>query len=75
VFYEYSKAKKKFSDQEFPANELSLGEIEGLSNVSWKRISEIVNNPILFGGRIEPCQVIQGRLGDCYFLSAIAALA
>jgi hypothetical protein len=42
---------------------------------TWKRIPELVNNPVLFDNKIEPNQVIQGSLGDCYFLSAIAALA
>ena len=30
---------------------------------------------MLLGPRIEPNQLIQGSLSDCYFLSALAALA
>ena len=32
-------------------------------------------NPVLFDGKIEPQDAIQGSLGDCYFLSAVSALA
>ena len=38
-------------------------------------MSDIVIAPVLFDGRIEPQDVIQGALGDCYFLSAVAALS
>ena len=43
--------------------------------VEWKRLSKIIQNPALFDGKIEPQDAIQGMLGDCYFLSAISALA
>lgn len=29
----------------------------------------------VFEGKIEPLDIKQGRLGDCYFLSAIASIS
>lgn len=75
VYSDFKDSGKKFIDQTFPANEFSLGDIQGFRESKWKRISEIIQSPVLFGDRIEPNQVIQGSLGDCYFLSAFAALA
>ena len=67
---------KKWTDPEFQPNSQSLGKIENVpSDCQWKRISEILNNPELFDGKVEPKDVIQGSLGDCYFLSAVAAIA
>ena len=62
---------------EFPHGASSLGVIEGINSndVKWKRLSELVKNPVLFDGKIEPKDSIQGTMGDCYFLSAVSALS
>ena len=43
----------------------------------WKRASEIFNNQpySVFEGKVEASDSIQGGVGDCYFLSAISAIA
>ena len=45
-------------------------------NTKWKRCSEIFKNQkyLLFENRIKKEDVIQGTLGDCYFLASVAAL-
>ena len=42
----------------------------------WRRGTEIYGGEArLFLDRIEPCDIKQGILGDCYFLSSIASIA
>ena len=66
----------KFTDESFPTEMSSIGEIEGLPpNTSWKRISEIVKDPKLIVDGILPTDIVQKRLDKCYFLSTIATLA
>ena len=72
----YKGTEKQWTDPEFPPEDRSIGVIENVNTPRWKRISEILpKNPVLFDGKVEPRDVIQGSLGDCYFLSALAALA
>ncbi|KAM7259566.1 hypothetical protein ACFE04_015307 [Oxalis oulophora] len=70
-----------FTDQEFPPNEQSLYvdpqnpplKLQVVSR--WMRPAEIVDSqPCLFSGVANPSDVCQGRLGDCWFLSAVAVL-
>lgn len=72
---QYKTSKELWEDIQFPPAPSSFGDIPEIKEYSWKRLSKIVTDPVLFDGRIEPQDIIQGALGDCYFLSAIAALA
>ncbi|XP_022884597.1 calpain-type cysteine protease DEK1-like [Olea europaea var. sylvestris] len=81
-----ARGESQFTDQEFPPNDRSLfvdpnnppSKLQVVSE--WMRPIEIVkekhldSNPCLFSGRANPSDVCQGRLGDCWFLSAVAVL-
>jgi hypothetical protein len=74
VFRQCRKDRKKFEDISFPPDNRSLGNI-GVDGVKWKRIPEFISYPTFFDTRIEPNDVVHKNIGDCYLLSAIAALA
>jgi len=66
-----------FVDMDFPAEEsVAFGEADPTHGqpVSWIRASEVFPGAGLFDG-IEPTDVCQGSLGDCWLLAAISALA
>ena len=79
-----SKAKDFYIDVEFPAesrnissNLLQFLPSLQVNQIVWARPSEIFlnTNVQLFKDDIIPNDIQQGLLGDCYFLSALAALA
>uniref|UniRef100_M8C6S9 Protein DEFECTIVE KERNEL 1 n=1 Tax=Aegilops tauschii TaxID=37682 RepID=M8C6S9_AEGTA len=81
-----AKGERAFTDQEFPPDDRSLYVDPGnpplkLQVVSeWTRPSDIAkeisisSQPCLFSGSVNSSDVCQGRLGDCWFLSAVAVL-
>ena len=74
ILEEVSKNNELYTDEQFPADDSSLG--EGCMNrgvARWIRASEM-DNCMLYKGEIDPRDVFQGALGDCYFLSAMSVL-
>ena len=61
---------QKFTDLfESEENDIDLTEIE------WKRISEIYEEPQLFSGEINTKKIINGKINSSYFISAISAIS
>jgi hypothetical protein len=66
----------KFTDEDFPADDKSVGIKEGYSKVEWKRPEQFLEGDLrIFEGNIEPKDVKQGRLGNCYLMSAIMLIS
>lgn len=68
-----------FIDSHFTPNSQSIGKHEDFSEsfieeIEWMPIRFLMNNPALFLNKIEKEDVLQGNIGNCYFLSAVAAL-
>ncbi len=61
----YLKYKKEFEQ---------VINFEKKGNIKWARASKLINNPVLFD-KIEISDIKQGKLGNCYFLSAISSFA
>lgn len=75
-----------FIDTTFPPNNTSLFKTNqnpnGLSNgenlIVWKRPNQFLwmgETCVLYGDSIQPCDVNQGQLGDCWLLCSLASLA
>ena len=81
--------KSQFTDPYFPPNENSLLATDKLgapidpkevrteinpAEIEWRRAKDIFPEPHLFENDISVNDVRQGKIGNCYFLSSIAAL-
>ncbi|XP_022987996.1 calpain-type cysteine protease DEK1-like [Cucurbita maxima] len=81
-----ARGEMHFTDEEFPPNDESLyvdpknppSKLQVVSE--WMRPVELLkegridSQPCLFSEAANPSDVCQGRLGDCWFLSAVAVL-
>lgn len=81
IFNDLVARKVNFIDSSFPPKLETIGPSDKVSsNMSssvWLRPSQIFKQGVdyqLFDG-INPCDIKQGSLGVCYYLSAIASLA
>ena len=75
-----TKHQRNFLDLTFPPTKASLQrEWEtGIKDCCWKRPEQYLSDgmePALFVGSVEPEDIDQGSLGDCYLLSALACLS
>ena len=64
----------QFEDKQFPPNDESLG--QGCQNrgvAKWVRSSDI-DGCVIYRDKVDARDVVQGALGDCYFLSAMSVL-
>lgn len=85
IFEDCKKKNKKFTDSEFPPDQTSLSKKwDGLTekqrnswkNYVWRRAGEIFGNDYdIFYQEIEPNDIRQGNLGNCYLLSSLSSLA
>lgn len=51
------------------------GDIQDWNLFEWKKIVNLIPNAKIFQGKVEPNDIQQGYLGDCYFLAGLAALS
>lgn len=62
--------KKLYEDSQFPRTVESLGDLEGEVQ-KWRRPS---SKEVLVKGNISPYDVRQGKIGNCYLISALGVL-
>ena len=68
----------KFIDSDFPPHKSSINKDARdtqLPSYQWVRLSDICDHPVLFKDGVDPDDVIQGELGNCWFCAAMAAIS
>jgi len=71
-----ARRETHFVDLEFPPVASSLGPGAEGKAITWRRPSEFMEGPFdVFVDRIEPNDIRQGQLGDCWLMCSLSALA
>ena len=76
-------SNKEWTDPDFSINKaikwtefIALQDLSIIQKgVTWERARKKIKNSSLLGASIDPNDIIQGQVGDCYFLSGISAIA
>ncbi|CAE7808057.1 ADL1 [Symbiodinium microadriaticum] len=62
-------AKALYVDAHQPGYDCTVAKPAG-----YKRLTEIIDQPVLFKGGVRPADIIQGQIGTCFFLGALGAM-
>ncbi|CAH8826219.1 unnamed protein product [Trichobilharzia szidati] len=69
------ETKQLYEDPDFPASDISIGNIPDLKGkVEWKRPKDINRDAQFFTGSPSRFDVDQGYLGDCWFNAVVASI-
>lgn len=62
-----------YRDKKFKPDDVSLGTKD--EGIVWKRATEVIKRPVLFQKDVEPADVVQGNIENCWLMSAFASIA
>lgn len=69
----------RFKDPFFPPNDKSMGDQIFEENpdlkLQWIRASKLSDSGVVLFDKIEPNDVAQGKIGNCWLMASISALA